>query len=164
LGRPGWARPHEVTRTLKALGLEKDHDYHHIRGYASARGLYETLYNHNGRIIVFDDCDNALTDAVSVELLKGALDSYDVRSISWLSASKKAGPIPPKFDFTGGVVFVSNRRLEEIDAPVHTRSYCQGRSFSLNSTRQLTQGGGPPKPGADTRQAGPLSPFITSSR
>ena len=122
VGPPGLGKTHEVTRTLKALGLEEDHDYFHIRGYASARGLYETLYNHNGRIIVFDDCDNALTDAVAVELLKGALDSYDVRSISWLSASKKSGPIPPKFDFTGGVVFVSNRALEEIDGPVHTRS------------------------------------------
>ena len=122
VGPPGLGKTYEVKRTLKALGLEEDHDYHHIRGYASARGLYETLYNHNGRIILFDDCDNALTDAVAVELLKGALDSYDVRSISWLSASRKAGPIPPKFNFTGGVVFISNRALEEIDAPVHTRS------------------------------------------
>jgi hypothetical protein len=122
VGPPGLGKTHEVTRTLKALGLEKDHDYFHIKGYASARELYETLFNHNDRVIVFDDCDNALTDAVAVELLKGALDSYDVRSISWLSAAKKAGPTPPRFDFTGGVVFVSNRALADIDAPIHNRS------------------------------------------
>jgi hypothetical protein len=122
VGPPGLGKTHEVTRTLKALGLEKDHDYFHIKGYASARGLYETLFNHNDRVIVFDDCDNALTDAVAVELLKGALDSYDVRTIAWLSASRKAGPIPPRFDFTGGVVFVSNRSLADIDGPIHTRS------------------------------------------
>jgi len=58
-----------------------------------------------------------LTDAVAVELLKGALDSYDVRTIAWLSASRKAGPIPPRFDFTGGVIFVSNRSLQTSTGP-----------------------------------------------
>ena len=122
VGPPGLGKTHEVTRTLEALGLEEGHDFFHIKGYTSARGLYEALFTHNDRVIVFDDCDHALTDAVAVELLKGALDSYDVRSISWLSAAKKAGAIPPKFNFTGGVIFVSNRALAEIDAPIHTRS------------------------------------------
>ena len=115
-------KTHEVTRTLRALGLERDHDFFHIKGYASARGLYEALYRHNDCILVFDDCDRALTDPVAVELLKGALDSYDVRSIAWLSAARRGGPIPPRFDFGGGVIFISNRALEEIDVTLHGRS------------------------------------------
>ena len=122
VGPPGLGKTHEVTRTLRALGLERDHDYFHIKGYASARGLYETLYRHNGCILVFDDCDNALTDPVAVELLKGALDSYDVRTIAWLTAAKNAGQIPPRFDFTGSVIFISNRMLADIDEAVHNRS------------------------------------------
>ena len=121
VGPPG-GKTYEVTRTLRAMGLERDHDFFLIKGYASARGLYETLYRHNGCILVFDDCDNALTDAVAVELLKGALDSYDVRTIAWLTAAKGGGQIPPRFDFTGSVIFISNRALADIDEPVHSRS------------------------------------------
>ena len=84
--------------------------------------MYETLYHHNGRILVFDDCDNAVTDSVAVELLKGALDSYDVRTIAWLTAARGGGQIPARFDFTGSVIFISNRALAEIDEPVHSRS------------------------------------------
>lgn len=122
VGPPGLGKTFEVTRTLQALGLERDHDYFFFKGYTSARGLYEALYRHNGCILVFDDCDNALTDPVAVELLKGALDSYDARTIAWLSAAKRGSQIPPRFDFTGGVVFISNRRIEEIDEPIHNRS------------------------------------------
>jgi hypothetical protein len=57
-----------------------------------------------------------------VELLTGALDSYDVRTIAWLSAAKRGGQIPPRFDFTGEVIFVSNRRLQDIDEALHSRS------------------------------------------
>lgn len=119
---PTGGKTYEGTRTLRAMGLERDHDFFLIKGYASARGLYETLYRHNGYILVFDDCDNALTDAVAVELLKGALDSYDVRTIAWLTAAKGGGQIPPRFDFTGSVIFISNRALADIDEPVHSRS------------------------------------------
>lgn len=119
MGPPG-GKTYEGTRTLRAMGLERDHDFFLIKGYASARGLYETLYRHNGYILVFDDCDNALTDAV--ELLKGALDSYNARTIAWLTAAKGGGQIPPRFDFTGSVIFISNRALADIDEPVHSRS------------------------------------------
>jgi len=115
-------KTHEVTRTLEALGLERDHDYFLFKGYTSARGLYETLYRHNGHLLVFDDCDNALTDPWAVELLKGALDSYDVRTISWLTAARRGGQIPPQFDVTGSVIFISNRLLAEIDEAIHSRS------------------------------------------
>ena len=104
------------------MGLERDHDCFLFKGYPSARGLYETIYRHNGCILVFDDCDNALTDPGAVELLKGALDSYDVRTISWLTAARRGGQIPPQFDFTGSVIFISNRVLEEIDEAIHSRS------------------------------------------
>jgi hypothetical protein len=122
VGPPGLGKTHEVTRTLGALGLERDHDYFLCKGYTSARGLYETLYRYNGRLLVFDDCDNALTDPGAVELLKGALDSYDVRTISWLTAAKRNGQIPPRFDFSGSGIFISNRLLEEIDEAIHNRS------------------------------------------
>jgi hypothetical protein len=122
VGPPGLGKTYEVTRTLNVMGLERDHDYFHIKGYTSARGLYESLYRHNGRLLVYDDCDNALKDPVALELLKGALDSYDVRTISWLTAVKGGPKIPPRFDFDGAVIFISNRSREEINDALHSRS------------------------------------------
>ena len=122
VGQPGLGKTYEVTRTLQAMGLERDHDYYHVKGYTSARGLYETLFAHNGGLTVFDDCDNALNDCLSVELLKGALDSHDVRTISWLTAAKRKTKLPNSFEFTGQVIFITNRSLAEIDEAIHSRS------------------------------------------
>lgn len=124
VGPGGLGKTYEVKRTLKALGMIQNTDYFHVKGYSSARGLYETLHANNGRLTVFDDCDSALTDPVAKQLLKGALDSYDQRTISWLSASTKAdSKIPPQFDFDGHVIFISNRSIDEIDDPICGRSF-----------------------------------------
>jgi hypothetical protein len=45
-----------------------------------------------------------------------------VRTISWLTATKRNGHIPPRFDFSGSGIFISNRLLEEIDEAIHNRS------------------------------------------
>lgn len=122
IGQPGLGKSHEVTRTLDAMGLALDHDYFHVRGYASPRGLFETLHGNNGYLTVFDDCDSALSDPVAVQLLRAALDSNKVRTISWISASKTKANLPKTFRFYGQVIFISNRSLEEIDDAVYSRS------------------------------------------
>jgi hypothetical protein len=122
VGQPGLGKTHEVIQTLQTLGLEPNHDYFYVKGYTSPRGLYETLYANNGRLTVFDDCDGALNDGVSVELLKGALDSHHVRTISWLIAAKGRGNLPKSFQFEGRVIFVSNRVLTHIHEAIHSRS------------------------------------------
>ena len=53
------------------------------------------MYNYNGRIIVFDDCDNALTDAVAVELLKGALDSSTFGPLAGSAPPRSSGRFRP---------------------------------------------------------------------
>ena len=50
VGQPGLGKTYEVTRTLQAMELERDLDYFHVKGYASARGLYETFFARNGRL------------------------------------------------------------------------------------------------------------------
>ena len=45
--------------------------------------MYRTLFENNKSIIVFDDCDAVLKDPVALNLLKGALDSYGKRIMSW---------------------------------------------------------------------------------
>jgi hypothetical protein len=96
-----------------------------IKGYSTAKALYKTLYTNNGAVIVFDDCDNILKDATGVNILKGALDSYDRRIVSWRNTmtSKDKG-LPPVFEFKGQVIFISNLPIEKIPQPLRSRSLC----------------------------------------
>jgi hypothetical protein len=92
-----------------------------IKGYSTPKGLYRTLYENKDGVIVFDDCDSVLKDPVSLNLLKGALDSYSRRIISW-RADMKDDELPQSFEFKGRVVFISNLASEKLDQAIITRS------------------------------------------
>lgn len=97
-------------------------DYVFFKGYSTARGLYNTLYDNNGKLIVFDDCDSILEDKVALNILKSALDSYDKRTISWMAKMSKNEEYPQQFDFTGRIIFISNKSKEKIDGAILSRS------------------------------------------
>jgi hypothetical protein len=101
--------------------VNKAKSYTVVKGYSTAKGLYRTLFENNGMVIVFDDCDSILKDDVAKNLLKGALDSYSKRYISW-NADMRDEDLPRSFEFTGSIVFVSNMNLEKIDQAIRTRS------------------------------------------
>lgn len=92
-----------------------------IKGYSTPKGLYRTLYENREGVIVFDDCDSVLKDPVSLNLLKGALDSYSRRIISW-RADMRDEELPTSFEFKGRVVFISNLSSSQIDQAIITRS------------------------------------------
>ena len=89
-----------------------------VKGSASALGLYQALYKYSDEncVLVFDDCDTILFDDVSLNLLKGALDSGSKRRISWLSESRalKEEDIPTSFEFKGSVIFITNLKFDKI--------------------------------------------------
>lgn len=89
-----------------------------VKGSASAIGLYKKLYEYSDEnsVIVFDDCDSILFDDVSLNLLKGALDSGKSRKISWLSESRvlKQEDIPNSFQFKGSVIFITNLKFDAV--------------------------------------------------
>jgi hypothetical protein len=120
-GEGGLGKTHSVTQTIKSNDLE-DMDYVFFKGYSTARGLYNTLFDNNGKLIIFDDCDSVLDDKVAVNILKSALDSYEKRTISWMSKLNKNDEYPQHFDFTGRIIFISNKAKEKIDEAILTRS------------------------------------------
>lgn len=95
--------------------------YRVIKGYSTPKGLYRLLYENKDGVLVFDDCDSVLKDPVSLNLLKGALDSYSRRIISW-RADIRDEDLPTSFEFKGRVVFISNLSSSQIDQAIITRS------------------------------------------
>lgn len=89
-----------------------------IKGSASAIGLYKVLYEHSDEnsVIVFDDCDSILFDDVSLNLLKGVLDSGKTRRINWLTESRVLADedIPRSFNFKGNVIFITNMKFDQV--------------------------------------------------
>jgi len=102
-----------------------------IKGYATPKGLYRALYENRDGILVFDDCDSVLKDPVSISLLKGALDSYSKRIISW-RADIKDEDLPTVFEFKGRIIFISNYSSWELDQAIISRSM----SVDLTMTTQ----------------------------
>jgi hypothetical protein len=120
-GQGGLGKTHTVLQTIKNNGLN-DGEFVFFKGYSTARGLYNTLYDNNGKLIIFDDCDSVLEDKVAINILKSALDSYDKRTISWMARMNKNDAYPQQFDFTGNIIFISNKSLDKMDEALLTRS------------------------------------------
>jgi hypothetical protein len=129
LGEGGLGKTHTVTETIKELNLD-DNDWVTFKGYSTARGLYNTLFDHNGKLIVFDDCDSVLEDKVALNILKSALDSYETRQITWMAKMTKSDEYPNQFNFTGRVIFISNKDRSKIDGAILSRSLTVDLSMS----------------------------------
>lgn len=120
-GEGGLGKTHSVTETIKSNDLS-DGEYIFFKGYSTARGLYNTLYDNNGKLIIFDDCDSVLDDKVALNILKSALDSYETRKISWVAKMNKNDEYPQQFEFTGRIIFISNKSISAVDEAVRSRS------------------------------------------
>lgn len=120
-----------VIRAEEGTRVNRARSFVIVKGYSTPKGLYRTLFENNDSVIVFDDCDSVLKDPVALNLLKGALDSYDTRVISW-NSDMRDEDLPRSFIFTGRVVFISNMVEEKIDQAIRSRSAVIDVSMSLN--------------------------------
>ena len=144
-GEGGLGKTYTVTKTLEANGLKDISDlgefqvgtvlnarkcFVFVKGYSTAKGLYRTLFENQKGTIVFDDCDAVLKDTVALNLLKGALDSYGKRVISW-NADMKDDDLPRSFNFEGRIIFISNMDQDKIDQAIRSRSMMIDLSMTL---------------------------------
>lgn len=137
-GEGGLGKTHTVMSTLKELNLNES-NYTTIKGFSTPRGLYNTLYDNNGKVIIFDDCDSVLENKVSLNLLKSALDSYDTRTITWSSMKSSKDEYPNSFEFTGTIIFISNKSSKDIDNAILTRSIVV--DLTMDSTDKINRMG-----------------------
>lgn len=116
-GPPGIGKSFGVEHTMREANVTKvlrgeKADYVVVKGASSALGLYKVLHEYKGenKTVIFDDCDCVLHDETSLNLLKAALDSNKVRTLSWRTESRVLAEenIPNEFDFEGSVIFLTN--------------------------------------------------------
>lgn len=123
-GIPGTSKTHIVRRTLYFKGLESGSDYTILKG--STMGMIDfvsTLYKNSDKLIILDDFDKPLEDSDTVNILKSATDSYSKRIISCPRAvmmnaqaeNSSDYDLPQKFEFTGKLIIITNKRFNEID-------------------------------------------------
>ena len=129
-GEGGLGKTYSVLETIGESFLEKS-QWVQFKGFSTARGLYNTLFDNNGKLIVFDDCDSILEDKVALNILKSALDSYETRTISWMSKMNKSDEYPNQFNFTGRIIFISNKSKSSIDQAILSRSLTVDLSMNL---------------------------------
>jgi len=148
-GEGGLGKTYTVTKTLEAHGFKDISDladfevgsiintrkcFTFVKGYSTAKGLYRTLFENNKSIIVFDDCDAVLKDPIALNILKGALDSYGKRIISW-NADMRDDDLPKSFNFEGRVIFISNMSQDKIDQAIRSRSMMI--DLSMTTTQKI---------------------------
>jgi hypothetical protein len=126
-GLPGMGKSYRVEKQLKDASLHEGEDFVIFKGRVSAVAMYSFMYEHNGKIIIFDDCDSVLNDPNGINILKGALDSRDIRNITWSTKSKlfteDGEEVPSTFQFNGRVIFISNWPEWKIDSALRSRSF-----------------------------------------
>lgn len=142
-GEGGLGKTFTVMETLRDTGLQDiskmeigarfdgQRGYIVVKGYSTAKGLFRTLYENRNQIIVFDDCDNVLKDPNAVNVLKAALDSYDVRMVTWNAEGWGSDEdLPKSFEFTGGVIFISNLPKHKVPQAIRSRAMCADVSMT----------------------------------
>jgi hypothetical protein len=122
-GPPGVGKSFGVEEVLSKddlfdkLGARKPR-YEIVKGAMSALGLYAKLYEFSDpkSVLVFDDCDSILMEDLSLNILKGALDSSKKRYIAWNTDSRllRSEGIPDRFEFKGAAIFITNIKFEHV--------------------------------------------------
>lgn len=145
-GAGGLGKSYTINKTLEDLGytdvslLESDIEVDSVKHYRTLKGtctpfaLYRTLYENRNSIVIFDDSDRIFADPISVNLLKGALDSSNRRVLSWKS-ERMDESLPSVFEFRGGIIVITNINSYKLDEAVRTRSMIV--DLSMNNSERL---------------------------
>lgn len=129
-GRSGSSKTFVVEKTLRDMGMSDGDGYYQVSGAVSSPEIYKALYNNRNEIVLFDDCDSALSDQNARNLIKTSTDTKKIRKLSYAKTAawlydpnnEEVDPeedgvdkFPKSFNFAGKIIFISNLSLDEID-------------------------------------------------
>jgi hypothetical protein len=150
-GPPGVGKSFNVESVLERDDLfnkiaTKKPKFEIVKGAMSAIGLYAKLYefSEKGNVLVFDDCDSILMEDLSLNILKGALDSSKRRFISWNTDSRllRSEGVPNRFEFKAGAIFITNIKFDHVrskklrDHLDALESRCHYIDLQMDTTRE----------------------------
>ena len=151
-GAPGVGKTYRIMKQLEAAGYRDGHNMEIIKGKATPRQLYLSLYNYKekGNILVIDDADALVGPKAPedcINMLKAALDSTstpDGRKVSY----RVTGPlydddgveIPKTLYYKGGVIVITNYSAGQLDTALRGRTFVQELDFSNEQLLQVIEG------------------------
>lgn len=115
-GPPGLGKSTEIVNTLQ--DKVDGGNYVIAKGFIRPTGLYKTLYTFRkpGQITMLDDCDSAFGDITSLNILKAAIDTTKLRTITWGCDTKmedaNGDRLPFSFDYEGSLILITNFDFE----------------------------------------------------
>lgn len=147
-GAPGIGKTYRVLQQLKAAGYQHGQNLAIIKGKATPRQMYLTLYEYQkkGDMILVDDADSLIGPKAPedvINILKAALDSTsddEGRLVSYKISGKllddEDNPVPKEFYFNGSVIVITNYSVGQIDTAIRSRVFTQSLDFT---TEQLLE-------------------------
>lgn len=151
-GKGGVGKTYTVTKQLQEAGLREyvvgeegiseqtfdEFDYVKITGKATPTAVWSALYQFNGKLIIFDDCDSALQHEDSQNILKGATDTSGDGTIAYKSVKIPGGDgeekTPSRFKFKGKVIFISNVPANKMNQALKSRSLTLDMTMTKDET------------------------------
>lgn len=128
-GPPGMSKTYMVRRTLHFSGKSPGKDYTIEKGSAlGINAIFQLLYDYRNKLIVLDDFDTPLQNEDVINLMKAVTDSYGKRIVSlspekFLSTGDQSrSDAPSKFEFTGQIIMITNKKKDELDLALRSRS------------------------------------------
>ena len=130
----------KVVKALRDSNNHVESGYYIAKGTSSAAGLYELLFVHRHKLLIFDDFDSVLKDEDCVNYLKAALDTYAIREVSKMRSGSNSfnsfgmsdsemqdeyeitGKVPNQFKFSGNIIFISNIHEDKFDKALISRA------------------------------------------
>lgn len=140
----GLGKTYTVTNVLNSIGFsevnqeiedEEEHDeenapvlknnqYLVITGKLTPYGAYSLMYEYNGDLIVFDDCDTLFQSEDGENLIKAATDDKLERRLGLRTKQTMSdnSEIPKSFPYSGRVIFLTNVPISDIDSAIRSRA------------------------------------------
>jgi len=135
-GRGGIGKTHTVRRLLNTSKA----DFIEICGDTTPAYLYRLLWEHNGKIIYFNDVNKLLRHQDSLNMLKAATEIHEERLITKLSYSKQQEDLPDRFLFKGKIIFdynyIENNLREDFEAFQSRADYVE-LAFSIQDIKEI---------------------------
>ena len=139
-GPGGTGKSYHVEKALNECGLKPGADWIKYKTHMTPAQIYLALLQNYNKIIVFDDCDDALLNKTTANIFKAALETNGKRVIGWnksdtiqippnmpmavvrgLVNNDKKHRMPSSFTFEGSIIFITNLPISKVDAAVLTR-------------------------------------------